>query len=104
MFTLQVSHFKWSTPAGLKPYSMCPETYSTYSASKGVIRGFCKNCGSTLIWYDTNTPELEIMVGTIDDIQAANLEIKDAVFPILSTHSSIGVRMRSKDGKYRPEI
>ena len=58
---------------------MSPEAYKTFSSSPGVIRGFCKDCGSTLTWHDTTKPDIDVTIGTIDDIRAADLKITEAV-------------------------
>jgi hypothetical protein len=83
---------------------MSPEVYKTFSATEGILRGFCSECGGTLIWYDTNTPYIEVLVGSIDDIRAANLEITEAVALNENTNSSTGVKTKLRDGKSIREI
>jgi hypothetical protein len=78
--TVPLHEFRWITPDGLKPYSMSPHAYKTFESSKGILRGFCTECGGTLTWYDTKEPSIEVLVGTIDDIRGANLNISKAVF------------------------
>jgi hypothetical protein len=63
----------------IKPYSMSPEAYKTWNSSPGILRGFCRECGSPLTWQDTKRSEVEVLIGTIDDIPAANLKITHAV-------------------------
>jgi hypothetical protein len=85
---LPVNEFKWSTPEGLKPYSMSPDAYKTFESSPGVLRGFCKECGSSLSWYDTKQTHFEVLIGSVDDIRAADLKITKAVlyqFTLLTT-------------------
>ena len=79
---------------------MSPPAYKTFEATPGTLRGFCKECGSWLIWYDTKEEDIEISLGTIDDIPAADLKITKAVL-FLSDHTnySFGVETRFKVGK-----
>jgi hypothetical protein len=57
-----------------------------------------------MIWYDTKTPYIEVLVGSIDDIRAANLEITEAVALNENTNSSTGVKTKLRDGKSIREI
>ena len=95
---LPVRHFQWDTEEGLKPYSQSSPAYKTFESSPEVLRGFCRECGSSLIWYDTRRPEIEVLLGTVDDIRAANLPISYAVWPPgHSTHyGSVAARTRSR--------
>ena len=77
--TITLHEFRWDTSDGLKPYSMSPHAYKTFESSKGLLRGFCRECGGTLTWYDTKRPDIEILVGTFDDIPGANVKISKAV-------------------------
>ena len=57
------SHY---TSATASPRSL--SSYTEYSATPGNYRGFCKACGSTLLWRSDSTPEeVEILVGTLDE-------------------------------------
>ena len=50
-----------SSPQGI-------ETYTEYSSSPGVYRGFCKKCGGTILWRSEVNPEdVGITTGTIDE-------------------------------------
>ncbi|KAF9036054.1 hypothetical protein BDZ89DRAFT_471540 [Hymenopellis radicata] len=55
--TLLPSQITWS---GASP--------SKYSATPGITRGFCNQCGTCLSWYNEAVPEeFEIMTGTLDE-------------------------------------
>jgi hypothetical protein len=82
-----VKDFKWTVNDVLKPYSMSPEAYKTFSSSPGILRGFCRECGSPMTWQNTKRPEMEVLMGTIDDIPAAGLKITHAVRPTKESHS-----------------
>ena len=44
------------------------DQYAEYSSSSGVYRGFCNNCGSTLLWRcDKEPEEVGITTGTLDE-------------------------------------
>jgi len=44
------------------------EEYTEYSASQGCYRGFCKVCGSTILWRSEETKgEVELMLGSVDE-------------------------------------
>lgn len=43
-------------------------TYTEYSASEGVYRGFCSKCGSTILWRRDSAPdEQSLAVGSFDE-------------------------------------
>ena len=71
--------FKWDTGSDLKPYTSSPSSYNTDQATPGINRFFCGEYGSTLIWHHATGDEINIMVGTIDDIHAAALKITESV-------------------------
>jgi len=73
--------FKWASPEGFKSYPMSPPAYKTFESSPGIVRGFCSECGGTLTWYDPKNSDFEILLGSIDDIRGAGLEITEAVCP-----------------------
>ena len=58
---------------------MSPPAYKTFESSPGILRGFCGECGGSLMWYDTNNADFEILIGSMDDIRGAGVEITEAV-------------------------
>src|SRR5579859_2918872 len=82
---------------------MSPSAYKTFESSPGIIRGFCKECGGSLTWYDTKRSDIEILVGTVDDIKGAGFEITNMVYQViiygLSNYNRVLRKMRSRDGK-----
>lgn len=59
---------------------MSPSAYKTFESSLGIISGFCKECGGSLTWYDTKRSDIEVLVGTVDDIKGAEFEITNTVY------------------------
>ena len=59
---------------------MSPSAYKTFESSPGIVRGFCKECGGSLTWYDTKRSDIEVLLGSVDDI-------KGAKFKITNTHT-----------------
>ncbi|KAI0147482.1 glutathione-dependent formaldehyde-activating GFA [Xylariaceae sp. FL1272] len=47
-------------------YTTSLDTLKNFSATPGIHRGICTNCGSFLYWRDTSTETIEIAVGCID--------------------------------------
>lgn len=82
--SLTLKQFKWDTEAELKPYELSPPTYKTFQATPGILRGFFGECGSTLVWYDTTREEIDILVGSMEDLPAAGLKITEAVSSLLT--------------------
>jgi hypothetical protein len=100
--TIGIKDFKWDTPDGLKSYPMSPSAYKTFESSPGIIRGFCKECGGSLTWYDTKRSDIEVLVGSVDDIKGAGFEITNTVYRVVLRHWSDGrvfKRMRFRGGK-----
>lgn len=42
-------------------------TLAWFESSPGVRRGFCTGCGSSLFWWRTAGPSLDIAAGTLDE-------------------------------------
>jgi len=59
---------------------MSPSAFKTFESSPGIIRGFCRECGGTLTWYDTKQSDIEVSVGTVDDIKGADFKITNSVY------------------------
>jgi len=76
---LPVKDLKWDTSEGRKPYSHSPSAYKTIESWPHILRGFCQECGSSLVYYNTKRTEIEILLGSIDDIEGAGFEITRAV-------------------------
>jgi hypothetical protein len=58
---------------------MSPQAYKTFESSPGILRGFCRECGGSLTWYNTKKADFEVLIGSMDDIRGAGLEITEAV-------------------------
>jgi len=66
---IDTSEFKW----------LSKETYSEYSASPGIYRGFCTKCGGTLSWGRPESPEIHIAVGSFDEEFLIGERVSDKV-------------------------
>ena len=62
---------------------MSPSAYKTFESSPGIIRGFFKECGGSLTWYDTKRSDIEVLVGSVDDIKGAKFEITNTVYQVV---------------------
>ena len=80
---------------------MSPQAYKTFASSPGILRGFCSECGGSLTWYDTKNADFEVLLGSVDDIRGAELEITEAVrfFQWGGVDGSFGVRTKSRTGR-----
>ncbi|KAF8474800.1 Mss4-like protein [Kalaharituber pfeilii] len=72
--TVAPSQITWALPrshpvsASGSPEAAVTSTFREYASSTGCYRGFCEQCGTTLLWRTDRKPkELEIMTGTIDE-------------------------------------
>jgi hypothetical protein len=55
-------------PSHIRPELSKLPTYKEYQSSAKRFRGFCGNCGSSLIWRsDDNVETLDLFLGTIDE-------------------------------------
>jgi hypothetical protein len=53
-----------------------PTAFKTYESSPGVKRGFCSNCGSSMMWYSETLPDqVDICLGTVKQLEDAGLVI-----------------------------
>ena len=68
---LKVSQIDWTSPSPpstpvSEPRSLA--SYQEYSSRKGIYRGFCKLCGSTLTWRsDVSKEGIEVLLGSVDE-------------------------------------
>ena len=53
---------------------LCEETLAWYSAVKGFRRGFCKRCGSSLFFEETDGKRVSIAAGSLDKPQGLKIE------------------------------
>jgi len=82
--SLPLKQFRWDTEADLKPYEISPSTYKTFQATPGILRGSCGECGSTLVLYDRSREEIDILIGSMDDLPGAGLEINEAISSLVT--------------------
>ena len=66
--TVLPSQLKWATPTPSSPH-LSTAPFKEFSSSPQGRRGFCTECGSSLTWRTEDNPgEVEILVGTIDEV------------------------------------
>ena len=63
-----IAQFLVIRPEQFQPSLCTYEAYREYVSSPGRFRGFCGNCGSSLIWRsDADTSTLDLFLGTLDE-------------------------------------
>lgn len=66
--TVSASQIKWSSPASPSPSDTPLGPFKEFSSSAKGRRGFCAECGTSLVWRDKGAPEeIEILTGTVDE-------------------------------------
>ena len=65
-----------ATDGSTSSYTSPPTAFKTYQSSSDVYRGFCGECGSSITWWSQSIPnDIDVMLGTIDDLKEAQLRI-----------------------------
>ena len=63
-----INQFLIIPPAQLQPALTSSPTYEEYESSPKRFRGFCKKCGSSLIWRsDEDGSTWDVFIGTLDE-------------------------------------
>ena len=63
-----VAQFLILAPSQLEPPLDASSTYKEYSSSSGRFRGFCGQCGTSLIWRSIeDTSTFDLFLGTLDE-------------------------------------
>ena len=59
-----------------------PPGMKLYESTKGFYRGFCRECGSSMIWHSAkyHPDRVDILVGTIDNVRDSDIKIRSHVF------------------------
>ena len=66
--TVYSRQFRWTNAKITSVVSeSAPKDYKEFASSKGVFRGFCASCGSTLTWRRDGSQWIEVALGTIDE-------------------------------------
>ncbi|KAK6453316.1 hypothetical protein FP744_10009568 [Trichoderma asperellum] len=63
-----IAQFIIVLPAQLSPPFHSQETYDEYESSPGRYRGFCKRCGTSLVWRSADDGStVDVFLGTVDE-------------------------------------
>ncbi|KAL9471297.1 hypothetical protein ACSS6W_009238 [Trichoderma asperelloides] len=63
-----IAQFIIVLPAQLSPPFHSQETYNEYESSPGRYRGFCKRCGTSLVWRSADDGStVDVFLGTVDE-------------------------------------
>ncbi|PTB69593.1 hypothetical protein BBK36DRAFT_1138017 [Trichoderma citrinoviride] len=63
-----IAQFIIVLPSQIEPAFGSHETFAEYESSPGRYRGFCKRCGTSLVWRSTDDGStVDVFLGTVDE-------------------------------------